>query len=327
MTLPSDNAPADMSVLALAGGVGGGKLARGLAAVLPPERLTIVVNTADDFVHLGLQISPDIDSVLYALSDLNDPERGWGLADETWQFMAMLEKLGGAAWFRLGDRDLAMHVLRTQELAAGSSLSEVTALISKRLGVAHTVVPMTDDPVRSIVETEEGSLAFQDFFVRRNCEPRFRGVRFRGVETAVPHPAFAAAIEQADAIVIAPSNPYVSIDPILALRGIADALANRRGPIVAISPIVGGAAVKGPLAKMLRDRGLGRSPMSVAQHYGRLVDGWIIDVADRVYASAIERFGCRVHIRNTFMRTLDDKRRLAHDVLEFAMQLARTPVS
>jgi LPPG:FO 2-phospho-L-lactate transferase len=186
---------------------------------------------------------------------------------------------------------------------------------------------MTDDPVSSVVETEEGSLAFQDYFVRRNCEPRFRAVRFRGADTAAPSARFLAAIQTADAIVIAPSNPFVSIDPILALRGVSDALATRRGPTIAVSPIVGGAAVKGPLAKMLRDRGLGRSPMTIAQHYGRLVHGWIIDTVDRVYASAIERLGCRVHIRNTVMRTLDDKRRLAQDVLEFASQLVKMPAN
>jgi LPPG:FO 2-phospho-L-lactate transferase len=327
MSMPWQGALQDMSILALAGGVGGGKLARGLAAMLPPERLTIVVNTADDFVHLGLHISPDIDSVLYALADLNDPERGWGLSGESWNFMGALQRLGGATWFKLGDNDLAMHVLRTQELAAGSSLSKVTALLSKRLGVMHSVVPMTDNAVRSVIDTDEGPLAFQDYFVRRNCEPRFRGVHFRGADAAMPNKSFTAAIEQADAIVFSPSNPFVSIDPILAMAGVADALARRRGPIIAISPIVGGAAVKGPLAKMLRDRGLGRSPMSIAQHYGRRVDGWIIDVVDRVYASAIERLGCRVHVRDTMMRTLDDKRRLAQDVLEFAIQLAKTTVS
>jgi LPPG:FO 2-phospho-L-lactate transferase len=326
MALPFENAWADMPILALAGGVGGGKFSRGLAALLPPEQLTVVVNTADDFLHLGLNISPDIDSVLYALADLNDPERGWGLADETWNFMAALERVGGETWFKLGDRDLATHILRTQELAAGNSLSEVTALLSKRLGIAHTVTPMTDDPVSSVVETDEGLLAFQDYFVRRNCEPRFRGVRFRGAEAADPSQAFKIALEQAGAVVIAPSNPFVSIDPILALRGVADALAQCRGPTVAISPIVGGAAVKGPLAKMMRDRGLGRSPLTIAQHYGRLVDGWIIDTADRVYASAIERLGHRVQIRNTVMQTLDDKHQLAHDVMEFASQLARTAV-
>jgi LPPG:FO 2-phospho-L-lactate transferase len=326
MAFPFQGAIPDMSVLALAGGVGGGKFARGLAEVLPAEKLTIVVNTADDFVHLGLHISPDIDSVLYALADLNDPERGWGLAGETWHFMNMMEKLGGATWFKLGDHDLATHVLRTQELAAGNSLSDVTALLSKRLDIAHTVVPMTDDPVSSVVDTDEGLLAFQDFFVRRNCEPRFRGVRFRGADVAEPTSAFKIALEKAEAILIAPSNPFVSIAPIIALRGVSEALRERRAPAIAVSPIVGGAAVKGPLAKMMRDRGLGRSPLSIAQHYGGLVDGWIIDNADRVYASAIAALGCKVQIRNTIMRTLDDKRRLAQDALEFASQLAKTAV-
>jgi LPPG:FO 2-phospho-L-lactate transferase len=326
MAFPFEGSSPKLSILALAGGVGGGKLARGLTAVLPPDQLTIVVNTADDFVHLGLNVSPDLDSVLYALADLNDPERGWGLAGETWNFMMALEKIGGETWFKLGDRDLATHILRTRELAAGNSLSEVTTLLSKRLGVAHKVVPMSDDPVGSVIDTDEGPLAFQDYFVRRNCEPRFRGVRLRGADTATPSQPFQVAIEQADAVVIAPSNPFVSIDPILALPGVADALAKRRRPTVAVSPIVGGAAVKGPLAKMMRDRGLGRSPLTIAQHYGRLVNGWIIDTADRVYASAIERLDCRVHIRNTIMQTLDDKRRLAHDVVEFASQLTQAPV-
>jgi LPPG:FO 2-phospho-L-lactate transferase len=314
-------------ILALAGGVGGGKFCRGLSAILPPERLAIVVNTADDFVHLGLHISPDIDSVLYALADLNDPERGWGLAGETWEFMAALEKLGGETWFRLGDRDLATHVLRTQELAAGKSLSEVTALLGRRLGIAHLVAPMSDDPVRSVVETDEGTLAFQDYFVRRKCEPRFRGASFQGAEAAEPTQAFQTAVAQAEAIVIAPSNPFVSIDPILALPGVVDALAQRGVPTVAISPIVGGAALKGPLAKMMRDRGLGRSPLTIAQHYGRLVNGWIIDTADRVYASTIAALGCRVRVLNTVMQTLDDKRRLAHDAIQFASELARERVN
>src|SRR5689334_23215153 len=211
-------------LLALAGGVGGGKFCRGLAAVLPPERLAVVVNTADDFVHLGLHISPDIDSVLYALGDCNDLERGWGLAGETWNFMAALERLGGATWFKLGDRDLATHVLRTEALAAGRSLSEVTALLARRLDIAHTVLPMTDVPVRSIVDTDEGPLDFQDYFVRRQCRPTFRGVTFRGAANAEPSQSFRQALDRAQAIVITPSNPFVSIDPILALPGVKDAL-------------------------------------------------------------------------------------------------------
>jgi LPPG:FO 2-phospho-L-lactate transferase len=308
-------------ILALAGGVGGGKLARGLAGLLSPHQLVIVVNTADDFLHLGLRISPDIDSVIYALADRNDPERGWGLAGETWHFMAALERLGGQTWFRLGDRDLATHMLRTQELAAGRSLSTVTALIARRLGIGHEVVPMSDDPVRSIVATDAGPLPFQDYFVRHRCAPRFEGVTFDGAERARPSAGFAAAIERADAIVITPSNPYVSIDPILALPGVAERLRARRLPVVAVSPIVGGQAIKGPLAKMMRERGSEPSPIEIARHYGGLVRGWIIDSADRPCAAAVAALGCRVRVCPTIMRTLDDKLRLARETLEFVDEL------
>jgi LPPG:FO 2-phospho-L-lactate transferase len=313
-------------VLALAGGVGGGKLARGLAAVLPSEQLAIVVNTADDFVHLGLHISPDVDSVLYALADINDLERGWGLAGETWNFMAALERLGGETWFKLGDRDLATHVLRTQALAAGRTLSEVTALLARRLGIAHTVLPMTEDCVRSVIETDEGVLGFQDYFVRRQCEPAFRGVTFQGAAGAKPSTGFRNALDRAQAIVITPSNPFVSIDPILALPGITDALGPSQRPVVAVSPIVGGKAVKGPLSKMMSERGTAPSALGVARHYGRMVDGWVIDSVDRELKPAIEALGCRVKVCETMMRTLDDKRRLAHDALELAFELAAEAV-
>jgi LPPG:FO 2-phospho-L-lactate transferase len=309
-------------ILALAGGVGGGKLARGLAAVLPPDRLTIVVNTADDFVHLGLHISPDIDSVLYSLADLNDPQRGWGLADETWNFMAAMDRLGGETWFRLGDRDLATHILRTQELAGGRSLSETTALLSRRLGIAHSVAPMSDDAVRSVVRTEFGRLAFQDYFVRRKCDPVFLGVEFEGVETAKPGAALADALHRADAVVVTPSNPFVSIDPILEVPGVAGTLRRRRVPIVAVSPIVAGAAIKGPLAKMMRERGMEVSPLGVARHYGSFITGWIVDKADRSLAPAIEELGCRVRACPTVMRSSDDKARLASEAVEFARALA-----
>jgi LPPG:FO 2-phospho-L-lactate transferase len=314
-------------VLALAGGVGGGKLARGLAAVLPPEQLAIVVNTADDFVYLGLHISPDVDSVLYALADQNDLERGWGLAGETWNFMAAMERLGGATWFKLGDRDLATHVLRTEALAAGRTLSEVTALLAGRLGIAHAVVPMSDDPVHSIVETDEGALDFQDYFVRRQCKPVFRSVRFQGGESAAPSVGFRHALGRAQAVVITPSNPFVSIDPILALPGIKDTLHPSQRPVVAVSPIVGGKAIKGPLGKMMSELGVEPSALGVAQHYGRLVDGWIIDSVDRALAPSIEALGCRIKVCNTIMRTLDEKARLAQDAVDFAFELSREPVS
>lgn len=311
-------------VLALAGGVGGGKFCRGLTAVLPPEQLAIAVNTDDDFVHLGLHISPDIDSVLYALADLNDPERGWGLAGETWNFMSAMERLGGETWFGLGDRDLATHMMRTQELAAGRTLSEVTALLARRLGIAPAVIPMSDDPVQSIVETDEGALDFQDYFVRRQCQPTFRGVTFRGTAQAKPSGALRSAIDRAQAIVIAPSNPFVSIDPILAVPGIKDLLCKPGRPVVAVSPIVGGKAVKGPLGKMLGELGAEPSALGVARHYGRMVDGWIIDTVDGNLAPTIEALGCRVKVCDTMMRTLDDKRRVAHDAVEFAFELATT---
>jgi LPPG:FO 2-phospho-L-lactate transferase len=314
-------------ILALAGGVGGGKLARGLATALSPDELAIVVNTADDFVHLGLHISPDVDSVLYALADCNDPERGWGLAGETWNFMDALERLGGETWFRLGDRDLATHVLRTQALAAGGTLSQATALLARRLGIAHTIAPMSDGPVRSIVETDEGALDFQDYFVRRQCQPKFRGVRFEGAASARPSDALRHALARADAIIITPSNPFVSIDPILALPGVAEALRQSRRPIVAVSPIVGGKALKGPLGKMMRERRLEPSPLGVARHYGELVNGWIIDTADRGYAPQIEALGCRVRVCDTVMRTPDDKAALARAAVEFAFELASEPVS
>lgn len=313
-------------ILALAGGVGGGKLARGLAAVLSPDELTLAVNTADDFVHLGLHVCPDIDSVLYALADMNDPERGWGLAGETWNFMAAMDRLGGETWFKLGDRDLATHILRTNALEAGKSLSEVTALIARRLGVRHPVIPMSDDPVHSIVETDEGKLDFQTYFVRRQCKPVFRGVAFDGVTRARPAEAFRKALDEADAIVITPSNPFVSIDPILALPGVGEALRRRGRPVIAVSPIVGGDAVKGPFAKMLRERGVPPSALSVAQHYGPLIDGWMVDNADGSLAPAIERLGPRVRVCNTMMHTLDDKRRLAQDVLELAFELSAEQV-
>jgi LPPG:FO 2-phospho-L-lactate transferase len=309
-------------ILALAGGVGGGKFARGLAAALAPERLAIVVNTADDFEHLGLHVSPDVDSVLYALADLNDPERGWGLAGESWNFMAAMERLGGDTWFRLGDRDLATHVFRTQALAAGRSLSNVTGLLANRLGIQHTVVPMSDDRVRSIVETDEGALDFQDYFVRRQCQPRFRGVTFAGAANAQPSAGFRDALDHASAIVITPSNPFVSIDPILALPGTRDSLRRRGRPVVAVSPIVGGKAIKGPLAKMMSERGIEPSALGVVRHYGGLVDGWIVDETDRMLAPAIAALGCRVKVCNTIMQTLDDKRRLAQDTLELASEMA-----
>ena len=308
----------------MAGGVGGGKFARGLAAVLPPDQLAIVVNTADDFVHLGLHISPDVDSVLYALADRNDPERGWGLAGETWNFMAAMERLGGETWFKLGDRDLATHVLRTRGAGARAARCRRSRRCSRAASASRTrSLPMSDDPVRSIVETDEGALDFQDYFVRRQCKPKFRGVTFQGAAQAKARAKDFAmrSAARAPSSSRRPIHSSASI-PILALPGIKDALRQSRRPVIAVSPIVGGKAVKGPLAKMMSELGVEPSALGVARHYGQLVDGWMIDRVDRDLAPAIEALGCRVKVCDTIMRTLDDKSRLAQDAIELAFEMA-----
>ncbi|HYE00920.1 MAG TPA: 2-phospho-L-lactate transferase CofD family protein, partial [Alphaproteobacteria bacterium] len=234
-------------VLALCGGVGGAKLAFGLAAELSAEDLTVAVNTGDDFEHLGLTVCPDIDTVLYTLSGLSDRERGWGLAGETWNFMAATRRLGGEDWFQLGDQDLATHVERSHRLAAGESLSAVTARLARALGLTAAIAPMSDQPVRTVVETDQGELAFQHYFVRERCAPAARGVRFEGADRARPSPALEAALARPDlaAMVVCPSNPYLSVDPILAVPGVREALKRRSAPVVAVSPIIAGQALKG----------------------------------------------------------------------------------
>ena len=310
-------------ILALAGGVGGAKLANGLAQCLAPEELVIAVNTGDDFEHLGLHVSPDLDSVMYRLAGLNDTERGWGLAGESWRFMEALGRLGGETWFNLGDKDLATHVERTRCLRAGQSLSEVTTTMCRSLGIRHRVVPMSDDPVRTVVRTHDGPIPFQDYFVRLRCEPAVRGFAFDGAETAQPSAAFAAALMDPAlaAIVLCPSNPYVSVAPILALPAVRAAIMARTVPLVAVSPIVGGDAVKGPAAKMMRELGFEPSAMVIADHYGSLLDGIVIDTADSALAPGIESAGTATLTTGTLMRDADDERRLAAETLAFARSL------
>jgi len=307
-------------VLALCGGVGGAKLAAGLAAVLPPERLTIVVNTGDDFEHLGLSISPDIDTVVYTLSGLSDEARGWGVADESWQALSMLGRLGEADWFRLGDRDLAMHIARTRRLRAGETLSQVTAELARRLGVAPALVPMSDDPVRTRLLTADGALDFQRYFVAEQCRPVARGVSFAGAEAARLSPGFDAALSRADlgGVIFCPSNPYLSIDPLLALPGVRQRLQALRVPRVAVSPIIGGRAVKGPLAKMMAELGASVNGVGVARHYAGLIDRLMIDEADRAEAAAIEAVGVAVDVAPTMMRSHEDRRGLAKAALAAA---------
>lgn len=313
-----------MAVVALSGGVGGAKLALGLSRVLPPGALTVVANVADDFEHLGLSVSPDLDTLMYVLAGLDDTERGWGRRHETWTFMAALKALGGETWFQLGDGDLATHVERTRRLRAGDTLSEVTADLCRTLGIATRVLPATDDRLRTMLQTDAGTLAFQDYFVRRQCAPKVAAIRFDGAASARLHPAVRAALAGPglDAVIICPSNPFISIEPMLALDGLRDALAARPAPVIAVSPIVGGKAVKGPTAKMMRELGLPVRASEVARRYGSLLDGYVLDLQDADDSAMIP---VATTVTQTMMRSLADREALARDVLAFAAQLARTP--
>lgn len=306
-------------VLALSGGVGGAKLAAGLAAVLPPERLTIAVNTGDDFEHLGLTICPDIDSVVYALAGLNDTQRGWGVVDESWRTMEMLGRLGEAQWFNLGDRDMAMHLARSWRLRRGESLSEVTARLTQALGIEHAVVPMSDAPLRTQVETGDGWLDFQRYFVAEQCRPVAKAIRFAGAG-APPSPALTEALARDDlaAVVICPSNPFLSVDPILAVAGVRDALQISGVPVIAVSPLVGGKSVKGPLSKLLAELGSGSDNLAIARHYGGLVDRFVIDRSDATDAEGLHALGLSVTVTETLMREPADRTRLARAVLAAA---------
>jgi LPPG:FO 2-phospho-L-lactate transferase len=310
-------------IVALCGGVGGAKLAFGLAARVPASELTIVVNTGDDFEHLGLSICPDIDTVLYTLSERSDRERGWGLAGESWNFMAALGQLGEETWFNLGDRDLATHVLRSRLLAAGKSLSEATAILADRQGVRCTVAPMTDQNVRTWVETPAGRLAFQHYFVRERCNPVVRAIGFDGAADARPSPAFAAALARGDlgAILICPSNPYLSVDPILAIPGVREALISTGAPILAVSPIIGGRVIKGPAAKLMADLGIAPSASAVAKHYRGLVHGFVLDQSDAEEAAKVEALGLKCFLAQTIMKDDADRIALAEECLAFAEKL------
>jgi LPPG:FO 2-phospho-L-lactate transferase len=307
-------------VLALCGGVGGAKLAAGLAAVLPPERLTIVVNTGDDFEHVGLAISPDIDTVVYTLSGLADQVRGWGVADESWQAMAQLGRLGEAQWFQLGDRDLAMHLARTRRLRAGETLSAITASLAGHLGIQPAITPMSDEPVRTMVATDEGELDFQRYFVAEQCRPVARAIGFAGAREARPSPGFAAALARADlgAVIICPSNPYLSIDPLLALPGVRQRLIELAAPRVAVSPIVAGQAIKGPTAKLMAELGASVDVVGIARHYQGLIDKLMIDEADRAEASAVEALGLAAVVAPTIMKSHADRVSLAEATLAAA---------
>jgi LPPG:FO 2-phospho-L-lactate transferase len=308
-------------VLALSGGVGGAKLALGLKRIVPPGKLVVVANTGDDFEHLGLHVSPDIDTLIYTLAGLDNPKTGWGRRDETWTFMAALGALGGETWFRLGDADLAMHVERTRRLRAGEPLSEITRGFGNRLGVSAQVLPMTDDRVRTRVHTADGWLDFQRYFVEFQCGPTVRGFSFDGAAEATPHPDFLAALRQPRlrAVVICPSNPFISIEPILTLPGVRRALENCAAPIIGVAPIIGGKAVKGPTAKIMRELGLEVSTKTVALRYADLLDGYVTDNVDAAIAASLP---VRTVSANTLMLSLADREQLARTTLAFADQLS-----
>jgi LPPG:FO 2-phospho-L-lactate transferase len=306
-------------ILAISGGVGGAKLALGLAKILGPEELTFVVNTGDDFEHLGFYIAPDVDTLTYTLAEVSNTETGWGRGDESWGFMAALEALNGETWFRLGDRDLALHVTRSQMLADGATLSQATAHICSSLGVQHRVLPMSNDPVRTTVHTPDGPLAFQHYFVRDRCEPAVTGFEFKGVQQASLNPEILACLGDLDGIVICPSNPFVSIDPLLHIRGAREALLGAGVPIVAISPIVGGTAIKGPTAKMMQELNIPASADQVARHYGDLLSGLILDEQDRELHGTLNT---TTIVAQTVMVTLQDRVALGQTTLEFINSLS-----
>lgn len=311
-------------ILALSGGVGGSKLALGLARILPPGELIVAVNTGDDFEHLGLHVSPDIDTLTYTLAGLENQKTGWGRRDETWSFMEALGALGGETWFKLGDRDLAVHVERTRRLRSGEKLSKITFEIVRALGISSHILPMSDDPVRTRVMTQTVAMDFQRYFVEAKCAPKVTGFIFDGAAHARPHPEILATIRNPSlrAVIICPSNPYISIDPMLALPGIRAALESCPAPVIAVSPIIGGRSVKGPTAKMMRELGYAANVLTVAAHYRELIDGLVIDTLDARLATQL---GVPTAVEPSLMLSLSDRERLASATLDFADCLSSRP--
>ena len=304
-----------MSVLAITGGVGGAKLAVGLARLLNPDQLVFLVNIGDDFRHLGLHISPDLDTLTYSLAGKACPEKGWGRRDETWTFLEVLKELGGPTWFQLGDKDLALHVYRTQILSDGRSLTEATQEISVALGVSHSILPCSDDPIATEVDTDVGQLSFQHYFVKHQCRPTVKGITYEGADRARLN--LSLDLTTISMAVICPSNPYLSVDPILAIPEFRKFLLNPRLPVLAVSPIVQGRALKGPTTKIMTELGHSVNNTTIANHYKELLTGLIVDEGDTEDCETIRDLGVECIARNTVMHTIDDRVRLARDTLEF----------
>jgi len=302
-----------MNLAIVCGGVGGARFVRGVVDVVDPRGVTVVGNVGDDLEVLGMHVSPDLDSVLYALAGLSDEQRGWGRADESWAALGTIAALGGETWFLLGDRDLGLHLVRTQALRDGESLSSVTRRVTRQLGVEATLIPATDDRLRTFVATPAGELSFQEWFVARAHRDEVDGVRFEGADAARPAPGVLESLARADLILLAPSNPYVSLGPILAVPEIRAALERRRVPAVAVSPLIGGRAVKGPADRMLMRLAGGTSPRQVAHCYKGLIDALVIDESD---AQDVDGLGdVRLVVARTLMRDADARRRLAEAAL------------
>ena len=303
----------------LSGGVGGAKLVLGLSQVLNNDDFMTIVNTGDDFVHLGLKICPDIDTIIYTLAELVDQERGWGLKDESWNFLDKTKLLGGESWFNLGDKDLATHVHRTQRLAKGEDLTSITKNLASSFGVEAKIVPMTNDLVSTVVETREGDLAFQHYFVRDRCLPIVKRFRFEGIKSSVINPSIKEYGEENNksAVLLAPSNPFVSIDPIIGVPGMTEELLKMKGPKIAISPIINSKAIKGPAAKMMQELGIPSTSIEVTNHYKGLIDAVVIDHADAALSEKIEDMGIKVFVTNTVMHSLKEKITLANECLNF----------
>ena len=307
------------SIVALAGGVGGARMSDGLAEVLPPGKLTVIVNTGDDFEHLGLYICPDLDTVCYTLAGLANSQLGWGREGDTWEALSTIEKLGGPSWFRLGDRDIGWHLERSRRLRRGQPLSRIMRDFCDIFEIASSVIPMSDDPLPTWVDTDQGELAFQEYFVKRQCHPRVKGFRFEGVERAKPAPGVLESIHTSEFVVICPSNPWVSIDPILSIPGVRQAV--REKVVIAVSPIIGGKTVKGPAAKMYAELGIQPSALAVAHHYDDILTGFVIDREDENQASAVSDLGIEPYVCNTWMKTRRDRQELAKQLIEFGSKL------
>ncbi|MFV1948600.1 MAG: 2-phospho-L-lactate transferase [Anaerolineales bacterium] len=313
-----------MKILALAGGVGGAKLVDGLSRLDPSPELTVVTNTGDDFILFGLQICPDLDTVCYNLAGLENPLTGWGRAEESWESIDEISKLGGLDWFRLGNKDLAVHLERTRRLRAGETLSKITIDFCRSWGIQTAVLPMSDNQVSTIVQTNQGELSFQDYFVKLNCRPEVTGFYFKGAEDCTPAEGVIQSIKQADLVVICPSNPWVSIDPILAVPGIRQEM--KKKIVLAISPIIGGKTVKGPAAKMYQEMGITPSAAAVAAHYGEFLAGFVMDTEDQDLEQDIRSSGSnapKVFVTDTWMKTRQDRVKLAEKILNFAQQLIK----